>query len=207
MRFVAVKTEEQQARGMSFHTRDLLVRQRTQTINALRGHLAEFGVVSSQGPAHVHRLASALQDPGSGLPGSVRELGALLLDRIEDFDAKIDGMGRELRARACSGRRGGTAHDDPRNWADHRNGSPCLRTADGELPTRPRLRGLARARAATVPDRRQAKAWQDIECCSARNSNPPQSNGISVLPRRSASKPRAEQQPRWSVRTPRLHPC
>ena len=86
---------------MLFHTRDLLVRQRTQTINALRGHLAEFGVVAPQGPAHVHRLASALQDPGSGLPGSVRELGALLLDRIEDLDAKIDGLGRELRARAC----------------------------------------------------------------------------------------------------------
>ena len=49
MRFVAVKTEEQQARGMLFHTRDLLVRQRTQTINALRGHLAEFGGVSALG--------------------------------------------------------------------------------------------------------------------------------------------------------------
>ena len=59
MRFVAVKTEEQQARAMLFHTRDLLVRQRTQTINALRGHLAEFGVVAPQGPAHVSRLASA----------------------------------------------------------------------------------------------------------------------------------------------------
>ena len=46
MRFVAVKGEEQQARAMLFHTRDLLVRQRTQTINALRGHLAEFGVVA-----------------------------------------------------------------------------------------------------------------------------------------------------------------
>ena len=53
MRFVAVKTREQQAQGMLFHTRDLLVRQRTQTINALRGHFAEFGVVAPQGPAHV----------------------------------------------------------------------------------------------------------------------------------------------------------
>ncbi len=39
MRFVAVKTQEQQARAMSFRTRDFLVRQRTQLINALRGHL------------------------------------------------------------------------------------------------------------------------------------------------------------------------
>ena len=82
MRFVAVKTEEQQAQGMLFRTRDLLVRQRTQTINALRGHLAEFGVVAPQGVAHVGRLASALEDPGSGLPGPVRELGGLLLVQI-----------------------------------------------------------------------------------------------------------------------------
>ena len=60
MRFVAVKTEAQQARGMVFRTRDLLVRQRTQTINALRGHLAEFGVIAPQGPAHVRRLALAI---------------------------------------------------------------------------------------------------------------------------------------------------
>ena len=100
MRFVAVKTEEQQARGMLFHTRDLLVRQRTQTINALRGHLAEFGIVAPQGVTHVGRLASALEDPRSGLLGPVRELGGLLLDRIADLDAKIDGLEREVRARA-----------------------------------------------------------------------------------------------------------
>ena len=44
MRFVAVKTEEQQGRAMLFRTRDLMVRQRTQLINALRGHLSEHGV-------------------------------------------------------------------------------------------------------------------------------------------------------------------
>ena len=42
MRFVAVKSEAQQARGMLYLTRDLLVRQHTQTVNALRGHLAGF---------------------------------------------------------------------------------------------------------------------------------------------------------------------
>jgi transposase len=49
MRFVAVKSEEQQAMAMAYRTRDLLVRQRTQTINALRGHLAEYGVVAPAG--------------------------------------------------------------------------------------------------------------------------------------------------------------
>lgn len=43
MRFVPVKTEEQQAAAMVFRGRDLLVRQRTQISNALRGHMAEYG--------------------------------------------------------------------------------------------------------------------------------------------------------------------
>ena len=99
MSVVAVKSEgRQQARGMLFRTRDLLVRQRTQTINALRGHLAEFGVVAPQGPAHVSRLASALEDPGSGLPELVRELGGLLLEQIAGLNAKIVGLEKELRA-------------------------------------------------------------------------------------------------------------
>ena len=41
MRFVAVKTKQAQARSMVYRTRGLLVRQRTQTVNAVRGHLAE----------------------------------------------------------------------------------------------------------------------------------------------------------------------
>src|SRR3954470_12032038 len=52
MRFVPVKDEAQQANTVVFRARDLLVRQRTQCINALRGHLAEYGHVVPQGPAH-----------------------------------------------------------------------------------------------------------------------------------------------------------
>ena len=46
IRFVAVKSEEQQAAGLVFRPRDLLVRQRTQLINAVRGHLTEYGWVA-----------------------------------------------------------------------------------------------------------------------------------------------------------------
>ena len=100
MRFVAVKTEEQQARGMLLRRRELLVRQRTQTINALRGHWAEFGVVAPRGPAHVGRLAEAIEDADSGLPDPVRELGALLLGQVAALDERIAGLENELRARA-----------------------------------------------------------------------------------------------------------
>jgi transposase len=48
MRFVPVKDEEQQANGVVFRARDLLVRQRTQCSNALRGHLSEYGYVFRQ---------------------------------------------------------------------------------------------------------------------------------------------------------------
>lgn len=83
MRFVTVKTEEQQARSAVFRTRDLLVRQRTQLINALRGHLAEHGVVAPQGPAHLKTLAAAIADPSQSLPILVRDIGNLYLEQIE----------------------------------------------------------------------------------------------------------------------------
>ena len=100
MHFVAVKTEAQQAQGMLFRTRDLLVRQRTQTINALRGHLAEFGVVAPQGRAKITQLVGVLEDEDSALPEAVVELGRLLLERIDDLDERIDGLDRRLRASA-----------------------------------------------------------------------------------------------------------
>ena len=100
MRLVAVKTQDQQARAMLFRTRDLLVRQRTQTINALRGHLAEFGVVAPKGPAHVGRLALALEAPGCDLPEQVRELAGLLLEQIAVLSAKIDSLGKALQVSA-----------------------------------------------------------------------------------------------------------
>ena len=103
MHFVAVKSEAQQAQGMLFHTRDLLVRQRTQTINALRGHLAEYGIVAPQGRARIRQLAGTLEDGNCGLPEAVVELGRLLLGRIGELDDKIGGLDRKLRksAREC----------------------------------------------------------------------------------------------------------
>lgn len=101
MHFVAVKSEEQQARSMQLGVRMLLVRQRTQTINALRGHLAEFGLVAPKGPAHVARLAWALEsEEGAALPVLTREMGALLLERIAELNGKVAALDRVLRAAA-----------------------------------------------------------------------------------------------------------
>ncbi len=100
MRFVEIKAAEQQGRGMLFRTRDLLVRQRTQSINALRGHLAEFGVVAPKGPARVDRLARAVADETVPLPATVRELARLLLGQIVELREKIDALEKDIRLRA-----------------------------------------------------------------------------------------------------------
>jgi transposase len=100
MRFVAVKSVEKQASRIAFKTRDLLVRQRTQTINALRGHVAEYGVVAPNGPVDVERLAEALQDPSGGLPASVISLCQLLLANISGLTEQICPLEQELRDRA-----------------------------------------------------------------------------------------------------------
>lgn len=103
MRFVAVKTKEQQARAMVFRTRDLLVRQRTQLINALRSHLAEHGFVAPQGPAHVKRLADIVDDDQSPLPSLVRDMGRIYLDQIGVCTEKIAELEKTLRAEAAKG--------------------------------------------------------------------------------------------------------
>ena len=82
MRFVAVKSADQQAAGMALKTRSLFVRQKTQAINALRGHLAEHGVVASVGTVHLKRLQSAMTDEGHALPEAVVMYATMILDQI-----------------------------------------------------------------------------------------------------------------------------
>jgi len=102
MRFVAVKSEAQQARAMVFRTRDLLIRQRTQLINALRGHLAEHGIVAPQGPANLKLLADAISDMKISLVPIVRDLGLLYLEQIKGLGEKIAALDRTLRRESKS---------------------------------------------------------------------------------------------------------
>ncbi len=99
MRFVAVKTEVQQAAAMAYRTRDLLVRQRTQTVNALRGHLAEHGVVAPVGIAHVGRLAAVVGGDEGELPEPVKHLAGMLLAQITELAERIDLLEKQIRRR------------------------------------------------------------------------------------------------------------
>jgi len=99
MRFVAVKSAEKQASSMAFKVRDLLVRQRTQTINALRGHLMEYGLVVPQGVRNISRLRELLETH-TNLPEVARELCGELLLHIGALSDKVAALEKDLRRRA-----------------------------------------------------------------------------------------------------------
>src|SRR5215210_6678636 len=100
MRFVAPKSEQTQAAALVFRARDLLVRQRTQVINALRGHLAEFGIVVAKGPAHVPQLVQAVENPDEPLPEIARPILQILIDTLHRLDEQIALLDREIAQRA-----------------------------------------------------------------------------------------------------------
>jgi transposase len=100
MRFVPVKTEAQQANGIVFRARDLLVRQRTQCVNALRGHLFEYGYVFPQGISQVATLVALVEDQQSSLPEGVRIILKLLVDTFTALDGQIAALDAEINRRS-----------------------------------------------------------------------------------------------------------
>lgn len=96
MRFVSVKSAETQGRAVAFRTHQCLVRQRTQLINSLRGHLAEFGVVAPKGPASLKILENALKLDRCDLPETVRQTGAIYIEQIARLSEVIDRLAQDL---------------------------------------------------------------------------------------------------------------
>ena len=97
MRFVAVKTQQAQARSMVYRTRGLLVRQRTQTVNAIRGHLAEFGLVAPRGVANIEQLWQAFTECAESLPELVVSTTAVLFERVDELNAQVDEIDKQMR--------------------------------------------------------------------------------------------------------------
>ena len=99
MRFVPVKTAEQQSVLVLHRTRDLLMRQRTMILNAIRGHLAEFGIIAAQGPRHVLRLIAHLRDgDDADLPEIARAALLALGAHLEALVGEIRVLERQLMA-------------------------------------------------------------------------------------------------------------
>ena len=157
MRFVPVKTEEQQSALAMHRVRELLVRQRTQLINAVRGHLAEFGLVAAQGPWNVPRLLASMRKDRRvpELAHQVLELLAAQLDEVGQQIAEVD-------ARIMAWHK---AHSVSQRLATIPGIGPLIATAIAATVPDPcafrsgrGVRGLAWPRAAAEIHRRQAEA-------------------------------------------------
>ena len=96
MRFVPVKTEAQQAGLVDLKVRDMLVRQRTQTVNALRSHLAEFGIVTARGRKVAELIALVRDGDDDRLPGPAREALSELAAQVEVLEARIERLDRRM---------------------------------------------------------------------------------------------------------------
>jgi transposase len=98
MRFVPIKTAPQQAGLMLLRTRDLLVKQRTMLINAIRGHAAEFGVIAAKGPVRVAELLQQAHAEAAGVPTLALEMLALLAGQLDTLEARLKTLEARLMA-------------------------------------------------------------------------------------------------------------
>src|SRR5258705_2470585 len=99
MRFVRIKSAEQQGQLMLHRARDLLMRQRTQLINALRAHLAEFGITAAQGREGIKGLlAIVAQDKGSRLPVDAHASLTVLAAQLHPVPTMIGSIEKRIVA-------------------------------------------------------------------------------------------------------------
>ena len=99
MRFVPVKTPDEQAAGMVLKTRELLVRQRSQTANAMRAHMAELGIIAATGMTSIAKLVAILRDDRDGrLPNSARAALLEMADQIERLTERVEVLDSKIAA-------------------------------------------------------------------------------------------------------------
>ena len=164
MRFVPVKTADQQAAVLLHRGRERLVRQRTGLVNALRGHLAEFGVIAPQGLRNVGKLIAIVRDEGDArLPDLARQVLQVLAAQIEQLEAAVAAIEKQLMAwhksNPVSQRLASVPGIGPINRHSHR----CHGGRTERLPQWARVRGLARSGATAEFHRRQTSPGRDIQ--------------------------------------------
>jgi transposase len=97
MRFVPIKSLEQQSEALTHKARQMLIKQRTMTMNSFRSLMAEFGIVVPQGPQHISKLLAILDDPedarvptvARGALNTMREMLSALETQVETLDRTI----------------------------------------------------------------------------------------------------------------------
>ncbi len=93
---VAVKSAERQAESTVLSARELLVRQRTQLVNAVRGHAAEFGIVAAKGTSQLPALLEVVAT-GETVPDAAKEMLAFLGGQVAQLDERILELERRMK--------------------------------------------------------------------------------------------------------------
>ncbi len=102
MQCVAVGSEDSQAAAVSFRTRDLLLRPTTQPINAVCGHMGEFGLMVPQGASLAAQLIAMVADPDTPIPGAAGSAQSDLASALERLQVEIRSLKAEITRRAQS---------------------------------------------------------------------------------------------------------
>ena len=96
MQFVSIRSIDNQAVLMHHKVREILVSQRTQLLNALRGHLAEVGVIAAQGANGAYALAAAILEGDSSIPLCVRDALAPIVRQLQTLNDEIAASDRAI---------------------------------------------------------------------------------------------------------------
>ena len=100
MRFVPIKTVEQQADAVAHKARQMLVKQRTMARNSLRGLMAEFGIIVPQGPQHIGKLLTILADPEDlRVPAVARAALTTMREVLSVLEKQIDALDKDIKLR------------------------------------------------------------------------------------------------------------
>jgi len=99
VRTTPIKSIEQQAARVVHRAHEFLSRQRVTLINAIRGHMAEFGVLAPAGTQNLGRLLERISNPETALPASVRKVLNVLADQLVALSKQIDAMEAQMRKR------------------------------------------------------------------------------------------------------------
>ena len=158
MRFVPVKSADRQALLMTHKAREFLVRQQTQTVNAIRAHLGEFGIVVAKGIHNIDRLIATCDR--ADLPAPARKALNLLADQLVDTQRKIEDLTADIHA------------DAKANDAAQR-----LQTIPGIGPI------TASALVATLPDVSDFKSGRDLSAWIGLTPKPHSTGGKERLGR------------------------
>jgi transposase len=166
MRFVAVKTAEQQSVLMMHRAREILIRQRTMLVNALRGHMAEFGLIGAQGLHNVVALIETIRNgTDERIPEGARQVLLVIADEIDEVGVRVLGSSKSAtlaRSRLFRARKKAAFPSAERRWA-----CACISRV---FPEPASAINSTRRRSSLQP---AGAAWRQSlsEACSSRSSS------------------------------------